>query len=347
MSKPEQRGQLRISPLTGRQVIIAPGRARRPNAFPREAIQQQSAEECPFCEGHEDWTPPAKFIWTDPNNAGQQHKWQVRVFENKFPAVAGLSDELSAAGEDHEFFPLLPALGIHEVIVESPRHVVSVTDLTPTEMLGCWLTYRHRLQELKQNPAVQYVKIFKNVGTAAGASIEHTHSQLLALPFVPPEQQARWERARQYWQREDRCLICSLLDNALQRCVRIVRQTEHFVALCPYSSRVPYETWILPRRHNSHFEHSQDGELKELCQLLAEVMQAIETTLHQPAYNYVLQTNPLQAESNPFYHWHLEILPRTTKMAGFEFGTGCYINPVAPEEAAQVLASALNSTKRV
>jgi UDPglucose--hexose-1-phosphate uridylyltransferase len=333
--------EFRQDPLSRHWVIVGGQRAERPNEFV-EASTRATGLKCPFCAGHEEETPAA--IATYAGN-GNGH-WLVRVVPNKFPAVTpdaaapNGSPALAAATAP------APAFGRHEVIVESPRHVGSLSELTDEEAETTFSAYRDRLRHLKAEGRFRYVQIFKNFGPAAGASLEHVHSQLLALPDVPEVVQRELASCDEFFRAQRRPLMLELLDQEISATKRVVAQTDRFVALCPYASRFPYEVWIAPRRHSPRFEDTQDSELGELSRLARDIVGRIERASGQRAYNYFLHTQPFDTPAYDHYHWHIEIIPRLIKVAGFEWGTGWFINPYPPEAAAEHLRSLAESPRR-
>lgn len=329
--------EYRQDPLSRRWVIVGSDRAARPNEFIEEPVRRQPLP-CPFCIGHESETPPAVALYP----AGGAN-WLVRVVPNKFPAVT--TDEavcpscLPLGGDEHSAD--IPGFGRHEVIIESPRHVASLAELTPDEAEQVFHAYRDRMLTLKAEGQYRYVQIFKNVGPAAGASLEHVHSQLVALPGVPEVVAQELASCRDYFAQHGRPLLADTIEQELAAGERIVATTEHFVAFCPRAGRFPYETWLLPRQSNPSFEITQTGELGELSRLMQDLIGRIERTAGCTAYNCVLHSQPFDTPADDHYHWHIEIIPRTTKIAGFEWGTGCYINPLPPEAAAAHLRGQL------
>jgi UDPglucose--hexose-1-phosphate uridylyltransferase len=326
--------EYRQDPLSRRWVIIGSDRGGRPNEFV-EATTRQSSLSCPFCAGHEGETPPAIASYS-ANGSGD---WSVRVVPNKYPALTA-EESLCPACQ-----PLsralvaesIPGFGLHEVIIESPRHVASLSELTPAEAELVFVAYRDRLRILKAVGRYQYVQIFKNVGPAAGASLEHVHSQLVALPGIPEVLQQELRSSLEHFQQTRRSLLGQMIEEELAAGIRIVAQTANLVAWCPAAGRFPYEVWVAPRRQASRFEAAEAGELGELATIMHDVIGRIEVAAGLSAYNYFLHTSPFDAPACDHYHWHFEIVPRLTKVAGFEWGTGCYINPLPPEAAAQVL----------
>ncbi len=327
--------ELRKDPISGRWVIIAKSRAKRPHDFESTAhIHQKKGGFCPFCAGNEDKTP-GEIIAYRPAGSSPNHKdWRVRVVPNKFPALE-IEGELNKRGEG--IYDLMRGVGAHEVIIESPQHVLSTADLTEQQIQEVLWVYRDRLVDLKRDRRLVYGMIFKNVGEAAGASLEHTHSQLIVTPIVPINVWEEMTGSLEFFNYRGRCVYCDMIQQELASEKRIVFDSPGFVAFCPFASRFPFETWILPKPHASHYENIQKNGIEDLAGVLRQVIGRIETALDRPAYNYIIHTGPFDTPELAHYHWHIEIIPRLTKMAGFEWGTGFYINPVPPEEAASFL----------
>lgn len=329
--------EFRHDPLSRRWVIIGGERNGRPNEFV-EAATRVSNISCPFCAGHETETPPAIASYGAHDNG----TWLARVVPNKFPAVASCAVPGKKLDRGINGHPTsLPGFGTHEVIIESPRHVASLSDLTDGELHAVFSAYRDRLTQLKAQRLYRYVQIFKNVGPAAGASLEHVHSQLLALTSVPEVVQQELAASGDHFLEHKRSLLLDMLELEITAGERVIAMTDHFVAFCPYASRFGYEVWVAPRRHQARFEDVEAGELGELSLLMREIISRIEGAAGQVAYNYFLHTQPFDMPAYDHYHWHIEIVPRLTKVAGFEWSTGCFINPYAPEAAASHLRSAL------
>ncbi len=346
--------ELRHDPLLRRWVAVAENRANRPHAF----VSDDSPDEpsgCPFCEGHEDETPAELFAIRDSDGSSQVgsrpgHEWRVRVVKNKYPAVTvddmpaddsslGVDDATSSetVAEDVRDHVTHPGYGSHEVIIESPRHVARTTDLTVSDLTDVLIAYRARLLDLRDDRRLRQAVVFKNVGAAAGATLEHAHSQLMALPFVPPLIAEELQGAKDYYERHGECLFDAMLADELSGSSRIVAENERFVSFCPFASRAVYETWIMPRQHESHFEEADDATLGDLAHLLLDCMHRIDAVLERPAYNYIIHSGPFDTPNLRHYHWYVEVVPRVTKIAGFEWATGCAINLVAPETAAKRL----------
>ncbi len=237
-------------------------------------------------------------------------------------------------------YEAIPGIGIHEVIVESPDHLDRFGALDAHQMRLAWLAYRDRLRHLSGNPRIAYGQLFKNSGAAAGASLEHVHSQLIGTPLVPTQIQTELARSRAYFERHGTCVFCAMIQAELADGTRIVSDSASFVAFCPFASQFPYETWILPKHHGSHFERAEDAEIGELALAVRDVLHRIELALDNPAFNFLIHTSPFRVSSVSYFHWHLEFFPRLTKTAGFEWGAGDYINTVSPEDAARRLRAA-------
>jgi UDPglucose--hexose-1-phosphate uridylyltransferase len=325
--------ELRKDPIVGRWVIIATDRAKRPVASRIEAMASAGAF-CPFCEGHEGNTPPEILAYRDRNSGRNERGWRVRVVPNKFPALQ-IEGGLNKRGEG--IYDRMNGVGAHEVIIECPFHEMTMANLAEENIREVLWVYRDRLVDLKKDPRLVYGMVFKNVGAAAGASLEHTHSQLIVTPIVPINVWEEMSGAMEFFNYRGRCIFCDMIHQELTTEKRVVLDTPNFVAFAPYASRFPFETWILPKNHNSHFENIQKNEVDELGTVMKTILMKLETALDRPAYNYIIHTSPFDTQSLPHYHWHIEVIPRLTRVAGFEWGTGFYINPVPPEQAAAFL----------
>jgi UDPglucose--hexose-1-phosphate uridylyltransferase len=319
--------ELRRDALTGRWVILSEERAGRPDEYAvRRARGPATAVDCPFCEGRESETTPEVLAVRPAGSRADGPGWLLRVVTNRFPALR--PDATGAGAADG-----LPGFGAHEVVIETPRHVVSLSEMSQAEARGMLAAWRARLRALALDPGLAVASVFKNVGGEAGASIEHAHSQILALPVVPPSLREELDLARA----RGSCAGCEAVG---ARGPRAVAEGPRFVAEVPWAARMPFEVRILPRRHASAFEAAEDGELDELAGLLRDVAGRIERAAGGPAYNVVLQSAPLRTGPLERFHWRVEILPRTTGLGGFEWGTGVHINPTAPEAAARLLREA-------
>lgn len=330
--------ELRKDPVVDRWVIIADNRGRRPQDF-EIAPRRSAGRLCPFCEGNESETPGEVLCVREPHSSPNGPGWRIRVVPNKFPAVWE-AERGEITDRDDGLHQAGPGQGIHEVIIESPRHVSSLTQLTGDEIILVLQTYRRRFQALESHPGLSSVMLFKNMGAEAGASLEHVHSQLIALPMIPTLQAAELQGAKARFDASGRCVFCRMLrsDGVSPRGVLV---SDRFTAFCPFASRFGYETWILPNRHASHFSAITDDEIRDLADVLPKVLKAVETAVRPPAYNLVFHTAPLGGPPLEHYHWHIEVLPAFARAAGFEWGSGFHINPVYPEQAAQELRQTL------
>ena len=324
---------LRKDPIVGRWVIVAKSRAKRPRDFV-STPQLVPGSFCPFCEGHEAYTPNEILAYRPAGSPVNGTGWRVRAVPNKFPALE-IEGDLHKRGEG--IYDMMRGVGAHEVIIESPRHLLSTSELSAEALSEVLSVYRDRVADLKKDPRLVYGMLFKNVGAAAGASLEHTHSQLIVTPIVPITVVEEIKGALQFYQYRGRCVFCDMVQQELANEKRIVLDTPGFVAFCPFASRFPFETWILPKVHASHYESIQKQGVEELARVLRQVVANIEAALDRPGYNYIVHTSPFDSQELGHYHWHIEIIPRLTQTAGFEWGTGFYINPVPPEEAAAFL----------
>jgi len=327
---------LRKDPIVGRWVIIAKNRAKRPHDLVDGEIARPSGAFCPFCEGQESHTPHEIAAYRQPGTHRDKPGWRVRVVPNKFPALE-IEGDLSKRGQG--MYDMMRGVGAHEVIIESPKHVVSTTDLATEGVRDVLWIYRDRLLDVQKDERLVYGMVFKNVGAAAGASLEHTHSQLIVTPIVPINVAEEIAGSQEFYRYRGRCVYCDMIEQELACEERIVLDTPGFVAFCPFAARFPFETWIVPAQHASHYETLSRPAAEELARVLERVLAKIESALDRPAYNYIIHTAPFDTPALGHYHWHIEIIPRVTKTAGFEWGTGFYINPVPPEEAAAFMRS--------
>ena len=331
--------ELRKDPVTGRWVIISTERRKRPNDFRFERPSIIGREECPFCPGQEALTPPEVLAYRQNGGGANSSDWVVRVVPNKFPA---LQVEGGLDREGDGMFDRMNGIGAHEVIIETPDHDKTFASMSEPEIERVLSAYRERLLDLKQDRRLRYILVFKNQGATAGATLEHAHSQLIALPVVPDFVREEIEGARRHFEAKERCVFCDIVRQEMASGIRVIQENADIVALAPYAPRFPFETWLLPRRHASRFEDAPRHEYESLARLLKSVLVRIDRALESPAYNLIVHSAPFNDANHTtdHYHWHVEILPKLARTAGFEWGTGFYINPTSPEEAAQVLRNA-------
>jgi len=333
--------ELRKDPITQEWVIIATERARRPSDFTHLPIAEPDKPDyspnCPFCPGKELMTPPEILAYRN----GRLHDdadWWVRVVPNKFPALA-IEGELNKRGMG--MYDLMNGVGAHEVIIETPQHNLDPSIMTTAQLSEVLWAYRERYLDLRKDPRFKYILIFRNHGKVAGASLEHPHSQLIATPMIPIDVLTEMQGAKNYWNYHDRCIWCDMVQQELGLGTRVVHDTEHFLAFEPYASKYPFETWLLPKAHQASFPSMTRERVEEFASLLKDSLARITHCLNSPPYNYALHTAPCTDENSEVFHWHLVIMPRLTIAAGFEMGTGIYINVTSPEDAAGYLREAI------
>ena len=334
--------------LTGRMVIVAEERAARPHQF--DIANKPFQGICPFCEGNESLTTDEIIAFRNADTVPNSPGWRVRVVPNKYPAVVPgeVKRNRRRRTTGSRWNPqTADGIGLHEVIIDTPRHVLSVSELTPSEIADMLAMYRLRLETLRTDVRWTFVQIFKNVGAAAGASLPHSHSQLVAMPFLPPSLSQMLNRAGKYTRKHQRCFWCDHLQGETGTGERIVEETPHFVLLCPFVSRFAGEIEIYPKIHESGFDQVDASLLGELSELFRRAIVRLEKAvfwMKEPlSYNIVLHTEPFcfDGDTSSSFHWHFSILPSLARAAGFEWGTGLHINPISPEQAAQRLRDAL------
>jgi UDPglucose--hexose-1-phosphate uridylyltransferase len=325
--------EFRKDPVTSGWVIVAPERAQRPKPSKlTETISEPG--RCPFCSGNEDDTPPEVFAYRAPGTPPNQPGWSVRVVPNRYPALNSLND---VSQQSSSFYEAMAAHGVHEVIVESPAHVENLSTLDEVQFTRIISAYHQRMAKLSSDARWRSLLLIKNQGIAAGGSLLHVHSQLIAMPMIPPQLESEVDGAKAYYDFRGGCVYCAMIVEEISSSTRVVSVDSDYLAFCPYASRVPYETWILPRRHAACFESTAPADAVRLAPRLRETLRRIDQALDSPLFNYVIHSGPPHQGETPFYHWHIEILPRLIQIGGFEWGSGSYINTVRPEDAALLL----------
>ncbi|MBI3252175.1 MAG: galactose-1-phosphate uridylyltransferase [Candidatus Omnitrophica bacterium] len=325
--------ELRKDPVTGRWVIVNMENPKKAGDFSVEP-RARSTKICPFCPGHESMTPPEIISYGRKAPAKNTPGWQVRVIANKFPA---LRIEEPTEKKKLGVYERIGGFGAHEVIIENPDHEKEIGDLTPAEAELILAAYRDRCLDLRRDGRFQYILIFKNYGEAAGASLEHPHSQLIGLPIVPSRVAGELEGGARHHARARRCIFCDMLARESTEKKLTVFENADFTAFEPFASRFPFETWILPRAHGADFDAVTDAKIKTLAEALQKTLQKIRDALKNPSYNLMIHTLPIHGGRADSFHWHIEIIPHLTQVAGFELGTGFYVNPTPPELAADIL----------
>ncbi|KAL4200294.1 hypothetical protein AMTRI_Chr03g55670 [Amborella trichopoda] len=365
--------EIRQDSVFKKWVIISPARAKRPSDFKskknsgsQNPSSNSSMDSCPFCINHEHECPPE--IFRVPHGTSQ---WRIRVIQNLYPALQQpqnpnpSSQDLDPLVEKNHgspnYIPLyhssgshslgipenpipevhvsrdlirsIPGLGFHDVVIESPEHSVALWDLPPHAIGDVLLAYRERMKQLLCNEFIRYIQVFKNHGASAGASMSHSHSQIMALPIIPPSVSARLDSMKEHFERTGKCLLCEIHTKDL-----LIDESAHFFAIAPFAASFPFEIWIVPSYHSSHFEELDSEKAVDLGGLLKLMLQKLYYQLENPPFNYMIHTSPSGVPSGlPYSHWFLQIVPQLSVAAGFEIGSGCYINPVFPEDAVKVL----------
>jgi UDPglucose--hexose-1-phosphate uridylyltransferase len=324
--------ELRQNRFTKEWVIIATERAKRPEELrvthdARPPLPKYS-EKCPFCPGNEHLAPPAIC------ELRKDGRWEVRVVPNKYAALAREGEPKRRIERSRR---VMNGVGIHDVIVETPDHSMT-TALLPAEQVAEVLRcYRERFQGVSADPRIAHVTIFKNHGTGAGTSLEHPHSQLIGTPVISHQVRTRLYEALRHYDEFGECIFCMALQEEIDEQMRIVLASTHFVALEPFASSTPFATYIYPRRHMASFGDIRPEEIADLAVVLKAVLGKLYSGLQNPDFNYTIRSAPHESAGVPYYHWYLSIIPRLTRVAGFELGSGMFINTVLPEAAAEFL----------
>lgn len=339
--------ELRQNRATKNWIIIASERARRPDDF--RCLDESEPEpehdpSCPFCTGNEFMTPPEVMAVRPSDSRADGPGWSLRVVPNKFAALEP-TGELTRR-EERDFFRKMDGVGRHEVIIESPVHNETIGTMTQKRVEQILLAYRERYLRISEDGNYQHVTIFRNNGERAGTSLAHPHSQLIATPIVPSQTRQVLEEAMRYYDDRGSCVYCDMITEEVAAKKRIVLQDDDFVVFEPFASRMPFETWIVPRRHNASFGNISATEAKKCARVLRRVLAALHEHLGNPDYNLMICTAPFKDVNESYYHWHVEILPRLTTTAGFELGSGIFINVTLPEQTARYLSSIVKPKKR-
>jgi UDPglucose--hexose-1-phosphate uridylyltransferase len=321
----------RRDPVTGRWVVVGTVQP-HPLDFDRVSVGVEPDPECPLCEGHESRT--AGELWVEraagaPNGPG----WLTRVVPNRAPMVR-VEGVLERRGEG--LFDTVTGIGAHEVVVESPRHEDTLATLDDGGRARVFWALRERIQDLRRDTRLRHFVPFKNHGRTAGSALSHSHTQLVALPIVPREAREELDGARAHFVAKERCVFCDIIRHEESDGRRIVASTPAFVALAPFASRTPFETWILPRHHEAYFETSGLDTCRDLSSIFGDVLRRLNRALENPPYAMAIHSASVM-DGHDFYHWHIEILPRVSRSGGLEALAGLYLNPTRPEDAVQFL----------
>jgi len=340
--------ELRKDPLIGRWVIIATERAKRPVDFVASHDESTPQSDCPFCEGKESQTPKEIFAIRESGSQRDQPGWKVRVVPSIKP-VLRIEGQLNRRANG--MYDVMDGIGAHEIVVETPQHISNAADLSVEQIHAALQASVTRIADLERDPRFRYVLWFKNYGSIAGAGgLQHSRSQLIATPVTPLRVKEELVGARRYFEDKERCLVCDLLNQEQEAKTRVVIDSPHMVALCPFASRFPFELWIVPKRHRCDFAKMDPQELADLASVFKQILSRLKAVLDDPPYNALLHTAPMRHHRTKVgywktieedYHWHIELITRLTREAGFEWGSGFYINPTPPEESARYLREAV------
>jgi UDPglucose--hexose-1-phosphate uridylyltransferase len=336
---------LRKDPLTHGWVVFAQERFQPPAQV--EAVTRKTpAENCPFCPGHEEMTAAEIASFRPVNSRRDTPGWSIRTVPNQFAALR-IEGKFDRRGEG--LYDMMNGIGAHEVIIESPEHDAFLRNFSIQKIQEILSMYRNRMSDLTRDQRFRHIEVFRNFGEAAGANLSHPHSQVVALPIIPAAVRDELQHSYDYWLLKERCLFCDIINQDSQS-RRIVYENPDFIALEPFAARFPFETWIYPKEHSSSFHTALDSSLAALAEVLKITLNGIGQALANPPFNLIVHEAPVQperqyhsqnADVSDHYHWHIEILPRTAKTGGFQFGTGFFINPVLPEDAAEYLRSVI------
>lgn len=327
--------EIRQNIITREWVIIATERAKRPEDFaqanPKKKVLPAFDEKCPFCPGNEKLAPPETF------RIPKGDSWQVRSVPNKFSALSAVGEP----GRKSEGIKrTINGVGLHEVLVECPEHDRTPALLTDLEYEKVIETYYHRYHALSSDARVAHVTLFKNHGERAGSSLEHAHSQIIGTPIIPPQVRDRMENALRFYDDTGECIQCSVIKDELRDASRVIEKTDHFVAVIPFAALTPFHMWIFPLRHEASFLDASPAELRDLAHLLRRILRKVYFNLENADFNLSIRTPPREATGLKYYHWYVSVIPRVTRVAGFEIGSGMFINVALPEKSAEFMRNA-------
>lgn len=324
--------EFRQNLATKEWVILSAERGKRPSDFVKEKLRREPVpphkDDCPFCKGNEHMTAEPTLAYS------REGEWVVRVVPNKFAALQPDQDtRRSCVGA----FLSAHGFGIAEVVIEHPRHDLTPAKMEVDEVAMVLRAYRDRQQAISRNPNVNLVTIFRNHGPRAGTSLVHPHSQIIATPIVPPHVRNPWEQAIRYYDETGRCVYCDMMREELRQGYRIIAETERFVAFCPFAARSPYEARIYPKRHMPSFISMRDDDITGMAGILRDLLARLYFCLDDPDYNFIIRSAAIGDEDVRYLHWYMVVIPKISIPAGFEMGSGIYINSVAPEDSARAL----------
>ncbi|MBF0545867.1 MAG: galactose-1-phosphate uridylyltransferase [Candidatus Riflebacteria bacterium] len=326
--------QLRKDPVLKQWVIISPERGRRPSDFKNSPPHTpDDPKTCPFCEGNEKKTPPETLAFRKSGTSPNEPGWWVRIFPDQDPILVPTGD---SGRMGIGMFDAMNSIGIHEVLVEVPQHHQTLQNVSPDQVREVIWAFKQRLLEIKKNPRFKHFMIVKNSGSGV-SSFTHSHSHIVATPIIPKRIEEEIDGSREYFHYHDRCIYCDIIRQELSQPARIIHQDPFFLAFCPFASRFPFEMMIIPVSHQPFFETLDSDHVTGFASILQILLKKMELLLKNIPYNFILHTSPISEAYRDFFHWHIEIIPKLTQVAGFEWGSGFYINPLSPEEAAKFL----------
>ncbi len=341
--------ELRRDPIIGRWVIISTERANRPDQFRSHAAAEEHHvhdAKCPFCEGNEHMTPPEIWASRRPGSAPNSPGWDVRVIPSISPL---LQIEYSLDRHGHGLYDLMNARGAHEILIDTPNHQTEF-ELSREQLIKSALVTVDRIKDLEKDPAIKYALVFRNYGQAAGGGpIKHSRLQIIGTPVNLKRVKEELAGAKRYFDYKDRCIFCDIIKQELASGKRVMAESKHFIAIAPFASRFPFETWVLPKAHSCDFYKIDRAVIPDFVDLVQAVFGKIRKTIGDFPFNYILHAAPFRRDAHKKgfwetierdYHWHFEILPILTRVAGFEWGSGFYINPLAPEDACKAVKEA-------
>lgn len=322
--------EIRKDPIVNRWIITLDDKYFTPASVSSIPLNlPENDKNCPFCPGNESKISKVIYEVKDPDN-----KWKVKVIPNNKPYLT-VEKQLKKQGMG--IFDVISGTGANEVIIESPLHNLDLDKMDNQLISDIINTYVYRILDLKKDIRFEFIIIFKNRGPDAGGTLLHPYSQLIALPVIPKRISEEIESSLKYFELKNRCVFCDVIDNELSYNERVIKETENYIVLAPFASRVSFELWILPKFHSTHFHNLTSEQIYELSSILKDTIYRLNKSLNNPSYNYMIHTAPIKSEELPFYHWHIEIMPRIKRTEGFEWGTGFYINPTFPEDVADFL----------
>ncbi|GAB4853332.1 hypothetical protein Ancab_017511 [Ancistrocladus abbreviatus] len=329
-SSTARKPELRKDAINNRWVIFSPARSKRPSDLKSKSpATYQQSQKCPFCAGHEHECAPEIFR-VPPDSKSD---WKIRVIQNLYPALSR-DIQPDPNYQDLGNHRVLSGFGFHDVVIESPTHPVHLSDLSASEVGEVLLTYKKRILQLASVDCIKYVQVFKNYGATAGASMSHSHSQMIGLPIIPPSITLWLQAMKEHFDQTGKCILCEIPSKEL-----LIDESAHFISIAPFAASHAFEIWIVPRDHSSHFHHIDNEKAVDLGDLLRLTLRKMSAQLNNPPYNFMIHTSPLYIDESwlPCSHWFLQIVPQLTVVGGFEVGTGCYINSVFPEDVAEVM----------